>query len=136
MVKPRPDLQKIATVLRTERVRRGLTQPKLAAMYGISQTQISDLERGATRGTRGLSPEIETFLERFLGAIPLELADVGVPDVGRTGDPAELQRALALVRELYHDKPRDAQREHDWQVLLALLERPHSHERRRSGKEK
>lgn len=136
MDKPRPDLKKIAHALKAERERRGLTQPKLAAMYELSQSQISDLEREATRT---LSSEVEAFLTSFLGKIPrLELADLEEPD---PGGAEELQHALARVRQLYRlktQKPPRREHEHDWKVLLALLEEypaDSERERRRTRKE-
>ena len=47
-------METVGQRLRTARKRRGLTQPQLAQRSGVSQTSISDLERGRSDTSRDL----------------------------------------------------------------------------------
>jgi hypothetical protein len=112
------------------------SQRQLGAPFGLGQDAISEIERGLRRE---LSEEVAQLFETHLGSMKkLGLAELTGPDAG--DDPPELQHALALVRQLYRLKShKPPYREHDWKVLMALLEAPaesdRDRERRRTRKE-
>lgn len=111
--KPLVDWPKIAALIRE--ARGSDTQPAFGARIGLSQTQVSDLERQATRK---LTPELQRAIEKALGTTVPRLALVDVPDPD-DDDAPELVRAIALLRRLYRNRGR---REHDWKVIMVVLE--------------
>lgn len=148
-----PDWEKIRLGLRAYLERTGLTQAALANRFGVDPTQISNIGRGVRRSP-ALTREMELLLKDVMGGeIPyvdgeIELAplDPGLDMAGEIeappklalvsepdqNDPRELQRALHLVRQLHKLKThRPPYREHDWKVLMALLEAPEESDRDR-----
>ena len=124
------DWASIARLVKAKRdelsVRAGKTvaQGAVGRQYGLDQGQISKLEN---EGYSEPTLQLEKALTAMLGRIPrLALAEIPDPDEERhtrrdEADPAELRRMIALLRQLYRERDH---RDHDWRVLVAVLDVP------------
>lgn len=77
------DWEKVARGVSEARLRTDLNQAAFGARYGLTQSQISDLERQVVRK---LSQEVEAAITAILGSVPyLGLADLEEPELGPVG---------------------------------------------------
>jgi hypothetical protein len=108
------------------RAKRGeMTQGRFGRIYGLEQGQVSKLETGKySKNPKKRPAGLEKALTAMLRRIPrLALAERPDPDAQSQGhrdnaDPPELQRGIALFRQLYRDR---RTREHDWHVVMGML---------------